>query len=93
MAPIPPRADNLQLRPVPDPDAPPQTPTTSDEAPQLLNPRDRMASAAPAKKDWAYAAINWPANHSSANTPAATRPAATRDSSWDSSGWKTVPGK
>jgi hypothetical protein len=93
LAPIPPRGGNLQLRPVPDPDAPRQTtPANSDEAPQLLNPRDRMA-AAPTNQDWAYTTINWPANRSANNRAESPRPAPSRDLGWDASGWTSVPAK
>jgi hypothetical protein len=93
MAPIPPRAGNLQLRPVPDPDAPAQKPAAGDEPPQLLNPRDRMA-AAPSNKDWGYAAINWPTNQAGNRRPASSNSTATtRNADWDASGWKTVPAK
>ncbi len=93
LAPIPPRGGNLQLRPVPDPDAPRQTtPANSNEAPQLLNPRDRMA-AAPTTQNWAYSTINWPANHSATKRTESPQPAQSRDSGWDASGWTSVPGK
>ncbi len=92
MTPIPPRGGNLRLRPVPDPDARPQAPSNSDEAPQLLNPRDRMASAAPAK-DWAYSAINWPTQQTSTVRPTTTPVIRSKGGNWDASGWRSVSNK
>ena len=68
------------------------TPANSDEAPQLLNPRDRMA-AAPTNQDRPYTTINWPANRAANSWAASPRPAQSRDSGWDASGWTSVPAK
>jgi len=91
-----PRASNLKLRPIPDPDAQRQTPRSLD-APQLLNPRDRVAAVQHVGPG-ARTAIVWPTSLTRARrTPAASarasRPATSpspRPAVWDDSGWHSV---
>jgi len=92
----PPRSGNLRLRPIPDP-AEPQSDPRRPKAPELLNPRDRVA-ARPAVYQRPRAAIIWPAGHAAANAPALGQRPSTpsqrqtpRRDAWDDSGWHTVP--
>lgn len=91
-----PRGSNLRLRPIPDPSGQTQPPSNPD-APQLLNPGDRVATRNQIPAG-ARTAIIWPASLKRALPPQTTdvRPIehrtsrTTRPSTWDDSGWHTV---
>jgi hypothetical protein len=98
--PVPPRPNNatphgplpngpLPNGPLPNGAAP--SGSDSNDAPQLLNPRDQVA-AANARPAWAYTATTWPKpetrQRASAQSPSI--PVRQPASQWDESGWQSL---
>jgi hypothetical protein len=81
--------ESTRLNPVPDPDATPVTPAEQANPPQLLNPRDQVASSR-TQQPWAYTVATWPASHrtSTDRTPPVQPRRDPR--AWDESGWQSV---
>ncbi len=75
--------------PVPSPDAAPAVPAEENSEPQLLNPRDQVASLRTGQS-WGYSTITWPANR---RTPSDRVPPVQRQRDlrkWDESGWHSA---
>lgn len=81
--------EGVRPNPVPSPDAAPAVPAEENSEPQLLNPRDQVASLRTGQS-WGYSTITWPANRrtSSDRVPPVQRQRDPR--TWDESGWHSA---
>jgi hypothetical protein len=85
---------NLNVKPVPDPDAQRKDRATRGTAPELVDPKDRTARLSSFQSGWAFAPIVWPDKTKALTAQPAviTEPARTEQQHQerDSSGWHAV---
>ncbi|MHB8972550.1 MAG: hypothetical protein ACYC3X_09445 [Pirellulaceae bacterium] len=75
--------------PVPSPEAAPAAPAEKDSVPQLLNPRDQVASLRTGQS-WGYSTITWPTSRRVPTDRVAPLEQQRELREWDESGWQSV---
>ncbi len=81
--------NNMNLRPVPDPDAKPTLHEDNANAPHLLDPRDQSASLR-ASQAWAYTTISWSQPQQRVPRRVTARTAKPQHEVLDDTGWYSV---